>query len=99
VSKSGFFCYNNMKVVNPNNTTHTIELVPRIYPLGTIELELYNETTKVTTVVDNTFLVTDGVLTLDFDFTFVESDKFQFKLTSGTDIAYRGKLIAPIPLP
>jgi len=83
-----------MKVVNPNNTNHDIKLISRVYPVGTLDLLLYNESTQVETSVTNTYIVQDGFLNLNFDFTFVEGDKFQIKILELTDVIYRGKLIA-----
>lgn len=82
-----------MKVVNPNNVNHTIDLIPRSYVTPVI-LELYNEVTKVTTEVSNVSTLSDGILSLNFDFSFSENDKYQIKVSNGTEILYRGKLIA-----
>ena len=83
-----------MKVVDPNNTTHTIKLIPRFYGVTSIDLSLYNESEKVTTTVTDVYSVTSGVASIVFDFTFLEDDKYQFKLVDGTEVVYRGKLIA-----
>ena len=82
-----------MKVVNPNNVSHTISLIPRFYSDDLI-LELYNETTRAETTVVNTVLIVDGILSMSFDFSFSENDKFQIKISKDSEILYRGKLIA-----
>ena len=82
-----------MKVVNPDNVNHTIDLIPRSYVTPVI-LELYNEVTKVNTEVSNISTLSDGILSLNFDFSFSENDKYQIKVSNGTEILYRGKLIA-----
>ena len=82
-----------MKVVNPNNTSHTIDLIPREYK-ELVELELYNETTREKTILSNTSVITDGIFSVNFDFDFFEGDKFQIKISKDSDILYRGKLIA-----
>lgn len=87
-----------MKVVNPNNTTHVIRLIPRAY-IEPIVLELYNETTQIETIVPNSIVVTDGIISITFDFTFSEGDKYQIKLSNGTEILYRGKLFATTQQP
>lgn len=87
-----------MKVVDPNNTTHNIRLIPRAY-LEPIVLELYNEVTQVETVVPNMAIVSDGILSISFGFTFSEGDKYQIKLSNGTEILYRGKLFATTQQP
>ncbi|HKK11862.1 MAG TPA: hypothetical protein VJ945_03465 [Flavobacteriaceae bacterium] len=83
-----------MKVVLPADTTHNITLIPRFDTVNALTLSLYNEATKVSTTVSNSYLETDGNLVITFDFTFVEKDKYQIKILDGTDVLYRGKLIA-----
>ena len=87
-----------MKVVNPNNFNHSIQLIPRSYESDVV-LDLYNEATKVETRVANTSSFADGIFTINFDFTFVESDKFQIKISKNSEILYRGKLFATTQTP
>jgi len=82
-----------MKVVNPNDSEHTLVLIPRYYPAGAITMSLFNETTQVSEDVDNTYVITDGNLFLTFEYTFTENQKFQIKLEE-TEIVYRNKLIS-----
>jgi len=82
-----------MKVVNPEDTDHIIDLIPRYYPTDAITFSLFNEATQVTENIDNTYTITDGVLFLSFEYTFTENQKFQIKLDD-TEIVYRGKIIA-----
>jgi hypothetical protein len=81
-----------MKVINPNNTTHEITLIPRYYPTGVIVLQLYDEVSQVFNDVPNLYLVENGVMTISFDFNFDEGGKYQLKITQDGDIIYRGKL-------
>lgn len=83
-----------MKVVSPNDTTHTIKLIPRFYGISSIDLSLYNEATQETTSVTDVYSVTHGIATVVFDFTFEEDDKYQFKLVDGETVIFRDKLIA-----
>lgn len=82
-----------MKVVNPNNTTHEIKIIPRINPMGILIFELYNEQKKEKFLPIFTGLFEDGYLTLTFDFTFTENQTFQIKIYNDI-VYYRGKLIA-----
>ena len=82
-----------MIVVNPTNETHTIKLIPRYYPTGVFKFDLYNEVTKVTDVIVHTYSVTDGIMTIVFDYNFTEQSKYQIKLED-SGIIFRGKLIA-----
>ena len=81
-----------MNVVNPNNISHEIQVIPRFYPTDELVFTLYNEATQIET--DVIYLVENGVLTFTFDFNFTDGQKFQFKILEGTEIVYRGKLIA-----
>lgn len=83
-----------MKVVNPEILKHIIKLVPRLYPVGAIKLIITNETTKVQSDIANTYTIEDGVLFLDFDFTFEEKHRYEMKLLNDYDVLYRGKIIA-----
>lgn len=81
-----------MKVLNPNDTTHEIELIPRYYPLGALKLEFYNETTQEATNLTNIYVINDGIMTISFDLTVSEGEKHQFRLIDGYNIVYRGKI-------
>lgn len=83
-----------MNVVNPNNITHELQIIPRFYPSGELVFTLYNEATQIKTNVTIIYLVENGVLTFTFDFDFTDGQKFQFKILEGTEIVYRGKIIA-----
>ena len=87
-----------MKVVNPNDNLHLINLIPRFFPLGVLILDLYNETTQISTDVPNLYVIVDGILSMEFDFTFKEGDKFQIRIKEGNNEVYRGKLIATTQL-
>ena len=79
-----------MKVVNPNETNHTIELIPRSYQEDVV-LDLYNEATRVETTVANISSFLDGIFSISFDFTFAENDKYQIKISKDKEILYSGK--------
>lgn len=83
-----------MQLINPNDTTHNINFIPRYFTTGVLELFLYNENTQLEVEVNNTYVIVDGYLSLTFDFNFSESERFQFKLSESNKIVYRGKLIA-----
>jgi len=83
-----------LKVVNPTDVTHTITLIPRFDNFGLLTLELFNEETKDKTIVENIQQLVDGNLIITYDFVFADKDKFQIKITEGSEIVYRGKLIA-----
>ncbi len=88
-----------MNVVNPNDTAHTIFIIPRYYNVAELVLNLYNEATKLSEDVDFEYSITDGKMTIGFDFTFLENDRFRVKISQVDEIVYRGKLFATSQLP
>lgn len=84
-----------MKVANPNNTAHDFTFIPRFYTEDSLFLVLYNEATKETSTVSNTYILTDGNVTISYSFDFSNNSKYQIKITDSSDnVVYRGKLIA-----
>ena len=85
-------------VINPNNTTHTLNVIPRYNPSNVLVVSLYNEATKVTDTPTATYNVVDGKLNITFTYTFVNKDRHSVKITEGSDpdndpVVYRMKLI------
>jgi hypothetical protein len=88
-----------MIVVDPDNESHTIKLIPRFYPTGFFKFDLYNEVTKETEEIVHTYSVTNGIMSIVFDYDFTEQSKFQVKLYDGDGVIYRGKIIATSQTP
>jgi len=82
-----------MNVVNPNNTSHTLNLIPRYYS-NELVLEFQNEATKVSETITNTASTANGILSVSFDYTFIENQKMRVKITDESGVVYRGKLLA-----
>lgn len=78
-----------MNVINPNNTTHEIKIIPRFNPSGDLIFELDNEQ-----IIYNTYYFVDGYLKLNFELDILEGQKFQIKITENNEVVYRGKLMA-----
>ena len=87
-----------MIVVNPEDTNHTFDIIARYYPAD-IVFNLYNEVTQVSEIVNQLFVVNDGVMTVSFSYTFTEQAKYQIKLTDENGVVFRGKLIATSQTP
>lgn len=87
-----------MKVVDFNNTTHEFFLIHRfdITDFEDNTILLTNESTKESTTIGfSLFELTDGKCRVAFNFTFLENDRFSFKVLDKFDnIIYRGKIIA-----
>jgi hypothetical protein len=82
-----------MKVILPENTTHTIKLIPRFEPteinlLIKITKEGFNEVLEQV----STYTFANGIMSLTFDLTGVEQDRFNFDLYNDNEIIYKGKL-------
>ena len=91
--------YYNMIVVDPNITSHDIKLIPRYYPTGALTFVTYNEATQVSATIANTYVITDGILTLSFTATFAEDDNFQYQLSEVDEVVSRGKIFATAQTP
>lgn len=84
-----------MAVLNPNDTSHSITVIPRFAYSPELTLSLYSEEDRESVDVANTSTQLDGFVTISFDYTFKENDKHQVKLTdSNGDVVYRGELFA-----
>ena len=82
-----------MKVLLPIDTSQDIEFIPRVYPTGALTLDIYDETSQVTTAaVANSYVTTDGIVTISFTFDFTSGYKYQFTIKEGADVIYRGKI-------
>jgi hypothetical protein len=81
-----------MKVINPTVTNHTLVIIPRVYPSLALTLELYEEATQIITNLSVTYNVVDGKLNLNFTYTFVDKQKFSFKITEDSEVIYRDKI-------
>ena len=76
----------------PSNTTHEFTFIPRFIPSGELILELYNEATQQFQTIDNLYVYANGLATMTFDLNVFEKDKFQLKVSQGTDVIYRDKI-------
>lgn len=91
-----------MKVIDPDNSSHSIVLIPRLYTLdASLDLEFYDETKRTTeSIATTTYSVSNGYLTMNFTdaefstITFYEDGKYQIKISDTSGVVYRGKMIA-----
>lgn len=81
-----------MKVLNPNDTNHILKFVPRFSPDENLVFELKNEATKVSEILTFLYIFDNGILTIDFDYNFINKSNFQIKLIQDNEVIYRGKL-------
>jgi len=81
-----------MKVLLPTNSTHTISILPRIYPSGILSLKIVKEGVNTFATSTPTYTIANGLLILTFALVGLEGEKFTIKLTEGTTVVYRCKL-------
>lgn len=85
-----------MKIINFNNTNHTIRLIPRYYPTGLLTINLWNEIKAETTIINGTYILSNGYLDFSFTFVFVNKDRYSFKVMENNNVVYRGKIYSTI---
>lgn len=83
-----------MRVVNPDNIEHTIQIIPRDYNMGTTVMTIINEVDR--SVYEPTHTVnTDGnFVSVTFTLETTEGSKYSFKISDETGTLYRGRLMA-----
>lgn len=81
-----------MIVLNPDQTSHEIVIIPRFYFQGEVVMELYNEDKSTTLTFELTPTTIYGYVYLMFDQEFENNTNYQIKITLGNSIVYRGKL-------
>lgn len=82
-----------MKIVLPTDTAHTLVLIPRFYVIDSIIFELTNEANNEKEIITHTYNIVDGVMSLYFDYTFTEKQRFAFKLSNEDGVIFRGKIL------
>ena len=88
-----------MIVLNPDDTSHIINFIPRYTPTNALTFITYNEATQESGNIANSYALIDGVILLSFDFTFIEGDKLQFEIQESGEVVYRGKMFATTQVP
>jgi hypothetical protein len=77
-----------MKVVNPANANHDIIIIPRYYSYDNIVLSFNNE------IIPCYYTTNDGLLIINFEYNFVEGDKFKIKIKDSGEVLYNGMIFA-----
>ena len=93
-----------MTVVNPNNTTHTISVVPRfdVEPVTEevqedfLTVVITDSFKDVSNSLDNTFDVLNGKLIITFDYDFRSESRYDVVINyvNTSEVIYRGIFIA-----
>ena len=83
-----------MKIFNPTDTTHTLQIIPREY-VGTATMVLRNELRQTETNHVLTFTNVDGYLTATFTKVMTEGQSFELEVYDSINaLLYRGKAYA-----
>jgi len=88
-----------MIIVNPDNTNHTISVVPRfdVTPgSGELTMVLTDSYKNTSDTLVNTFDVSRGKLIITFDYTFRSEGRYDIAVTylNTSEVLYRGAAIA-----
>ena len=83
-----------MKIFNPTDTTHTLQIIPREY-VGTATMVLRNELRQTETNHVLTCTNVDGYLTATFTKVMTEGQSFELEVYDSINaLLYRGKAYA-----
>lgn len=83
-----------MKIFDPTEPTHTLQIIPRNY-VSTATMILRNELRQTETTHALTCTTVNGYLTADFSHTFSEGGNYEFEVYDTNDnLLYRGKAYA-----
>lgn len=85
-----------MKIVDFNDISHTIRIIPRYYPSDVLTIHLFNESIGETFIENCTYTILDGYLDIMFTFDFINKDRFSFKIMENNNVVYRGKIFSTI---
>lgn len=88
-----------MNVINPNDTTHIIDVIPRFLPIGAVVFTLKNKIKDTETDITNTYMYANGYLTMSFDLDVLEDTTYVFKLVSDGRVIYRGSIFCTSQVP
>ena len=90
-----------MIVINPDNASNTISVLPRYYDdlTGNATVTITNEDTRqdLTHTVTNV-TVNDGFLSFDTDATFINNSTYRLKIVDNL-VVFRGKIFATTQTP
>lgn len=86
-----------MIVIDPNNTNHTISVIPRYYNDNNAHtFALYDEDLRTTTTISNTYSLNEGVIDYSVSLTTSEGKSYSFKITDSvtSNVVVRGKIFS-----
>ena len=83
-------------IVDYNNTTHTLKIVPRYNTCNILTLTIKDSVLGTSTDITPTYRYMNGKLSFTFDYTFTDESRYQVYITdtSTEEIVYRGEFIS-----
>lgn len=81
-----------MNVFSPDDTTHTLKIIPRFYPVGSVTVSIKDEADKEVFTTSGMPTITDGYLYFDITKTFENKSNHQIQITGQDEVVYRGKI-------
>tara|TARA_R110000803_G_scaffold11670_1_gene34702 strand:+ start:32 stop:337 length:306 start_codon:yes stop_codon:yes gene_type:complete len=83
-------------IINPTKQTHTLRVIPRFNPSTSLVLNIKDTTTNLDedVLLGSYAFTTTGGIEFDFDFEATDETRYQITIKQGTEIVYRGIMIA-----
>lgn len=83
-------------IINPNNATHTLRIIPRFNPSASLVLNIKDTTTNlnVDIAIGSYAFTTTGGIEFSFGLVATNETRYQLTISEGTEIVYRGIAIA-----
>lgn len=84
-----------MQVFNPEDSEHTLIIIPRITNFSNVYLTIRHELTDISsTFILNTFSFDNGYLNIIFEYNFKEGASYAIEVKYLSKLIYRGKAYA-----
>lgn len=81
-----------MNVFNPNDTIHTLKVIPRFYPDGDVTIKLHFKERGEPFTQTLTPIIADGYMTIFIDKVFSNNQNMSITISQADEIVYRGKI-------
>jgi hypothetical protein len=83
-----------MIVIDPNDASHDLRVIPRVYNNNANTITLYDENRRTTSTPSNVKAISNGYATYTLSLTVVEGDSFSVKIVEGSTVIWRGRIFA-----
>lgn len=83
-----------MIIVNSDNGTNAVGLIPRFYPVSDINVEILKELNETKDIINTSYIISNGSMILSLDYVFEDGFRYEFKVKEGLDTVFVGKFLA-----